>query len=345
MEKKTNILTEPVQSGPGTRILADKFGRKFNYLRLAVNEACNLRCIYCMPAEGLKFKPAQHLLQVGEILRILEISAELGINKIRFTGGEPLLNPYLPQLIKTAASINSIKSVNITSNGLLLKEKAAILKKSGLNGLNISLDTLQEKKYEKITRRNEFSRVIQGLSEAKSSNFSSLKINVVVMKGFNDDELLDFVELSREYPLTVRFIELMPFDSHQIWKTGKFFSADHIMEKLINSFPNLNAAEGTKTEHRVYQLPGYAGKIAVIPSFSRNICGACNRLRITADGKIRNCLFAHNEFDLLNLMRDGGTDREISELLKKAMWVKKKNGWLAQKTGEELRPSMAQIGG
>lgn len=345
MENKLNISTDSVRSGPPANILVDKFGRNFNYLRIAVNEICNLRCIYCMPEQGLDFKSPAHLLQVEEIIRILKISTELGVNKIRFTGGEPLLYPQLPQLINAAVSMGPINSVNLTTNGIFLDQRAASLKKAGLAGLNISLDTLQDKKFRQITRRNELSRVLNGLEAAKSLHFSSLKINIVVLKGFNDDELFNFVELTRDYPLTVRFIELMPFDSHQIWKTGKFLSGDHILKELKHKYPVLEKAIGTRTEYNIFQIPKYEGKVAIIPAFSRTICRLCNRLRITADGKIRNCLFAHNEIDILQHMRQGGTDLEISALLRSAMWNKHENGWEAQKTGRELRPSMAQIGG
>jgi len=167
----------------------------------------------------------------------------------------------------------------------------------------------------------------------------------VALRGFNDDELPDFVEMTRFQPITVRFIELMPFDAHQIWKTGKFYSYTHLLEDLHRLYPTLKPVEGSKTEQSVFQVPGYCGKVAVIPAYSRSLCGTCNRIRITADGKIRNCLYATKEYNLRTFLREGRTDADLADLLKEAMWHKPKDGWHAQNKGAPLRESMTQIGG
>ena len=222
---------------------------------------------------------------------------------------------------------------------------AGKLKESGLTGVNISIDTLNPEKFLQITRRDELVRAMEGLEAAKTAGIPSIKVNAVALRGFNDSEIVEFVELTKDYPLTVRFIELMPFDAHQIWKTGKFFSAEHIQKELKDHFPEIKTTDGTATEHAIFQVPNYAGKVAVIPSYSRNLCGNCNRIRLTADGKIRNCLYAHNEFNLRDLMRSGGTKEEMKELILSAMWKKLFDGWTAQKSGSNSRESMTQIGG
>ena len=325
--------------------LLDQFGRTFDYVRIAVNEKCNLRCIYCMPENGVPFKPENNLLNPDEIKQLVNILASLGVKKVRFTGGEPLLHNDIIELIQTAAFTPGIRSVHLTTNGVLLKSKISELQDSGLTGVNISLDTLDSEKFEQITRRKSLYNVMSGLDAVLASGRFKTKLNVVVMRNFNEDELDRFVGMTKHRDIVVRFIELMPFDSQQIWKTGKFYGADQIIRDIKNAFPHLVIDKGSRTEHNIYRIPGYRGKIAVIPSYSRNLCGACNRIRITADGKILNCLFSDQETSLIDRLRGGASDGEIAELIKTAMWHKLENGWQAQKTGEEQRNSMTQIGG
>lgn len=345
MENKTTLSRVPPEAGLTAGILVDQFDRTFDYFRIALNEACNLRCIYCMPEEGVDFRSKNKIMTTTEILRIIQIAAGLGVKKIRFTGGEPLLNRDVIKLVNGAIHTTGIESVHLTTNGILLGNMAGDLKRAGLHGINISLDTLDRDKFQRITRRDKLSRALEGLTAAKTCGIPSIKINVVALRGFNDDELADFVNLTQDYPLTIRFIELMPFDFRQIWKTGKFFSADHLCQALKKRFPTLIPTDGSWTEYTTYSIPGYLGKVAVIPSYSRNICGNCNRIRLTADGKIRNCLYSHNEFNLRDLMRQGGSDADVADLLKTAMWKKMEDGWAAQKKGAETRESMTQIGG
>jgi len=325
--------------------LVDQFGRSFTYLRIAINEDCNLRCIYCMPEKGIDSSKLKTMMSPIEISRILRVSTELGINKVRFTGGEPLMYPDIVSLIKMTYRTPQINSVNLTTNAVLLKNMIGELKKAGLQGVNISIDTLDAEKYLRITRRNTLNKAMEGLESALSAGISSIKINVVVLRGFNDTEFKPFAELTREQSITVRFIELMPFDSHQIWNTGKFMSAQHIIENLKQIYPNMSPTKGSRTEHTIYKIPDYKGKIAVIPAFSRSLCGQCNRIRITADGKIRNCLYARSENNILGLMQKGGTDDDLKSMLIGSMWKKAYDGWDAQNSGEEMRNSMVQIGG
>ena len=324
--------------------ILDQYGRIFDYARISVNEKCNLRCLYCMPEDGINFLPNDKLLNLKEFKFIIKVLSESGIKKIRFTGGEPLLNKDIFSLIDYSFK-TGVKSVYLTTNGLLLNQKAKQLKESGLTGINISLDTLDHQKFIQITRREGLDKVLQGLNHSISLGFSSIKLNVVLLKTFNQNEINDFIELTKDNNITVRFIELMPFDSHQIWKTGNFIGID-LIEKLIKSnYSNLEIATGSKTEHKIYQIAGYKGKVGIIPAFSRTLCDKCNRIRITADGKLRNCLYSNNEFDLKKLINNGITHENLALEIKKVMFTKEKDGWIAQNNGKKIRESMTQIGG
>ncbi|MCH8327698.1 MAG: GTP 3',8-cyclase MoaA [Candidatus Marinimicrobia bacterium] len=354
----SNDMTQPqlqtstpaASHGQTGQPLVDRFGRTFDYLRLAIIERCNLRCIYCMPEQGIDFVPQAELLSVEEMNRLIRVIAGAGVSKVRFTGGEPLMHPEILPLVSAAAGTAGIASVHVTTNGLLLKDMAADLKQAGLSGINISLDTLREDRFAQIARRPRLADALAGLEAALSVGFAAVKINVVALRGFNEDEVVDFAEMTREANITVRFIELMPFDAHQIWKTGTFLRLDTILHRLEETYGRLPEAAGSATESSVYRLPGHLGKVALIPAYTRTLCSSCNRIRITADGKIRNCLYAHNEFDLLSLLRSGADDGEILSLLRRAMLGKLKDGWQAQEApgvnGQERdRSSMTQIGG
>jgi cyclic pyranopterin phosphate synthase len=326
-------------------LIQDLFGRNFNYLRIALNEQCNLRCIYCMPEKGISFRTEDKLLSIEEIFRVINIFSNMGVSKIRFTGGEPLLRNDLTDLIQYANETIGIKSIHLTTNGLLLSKHIKLLENTGLSGINISLDTLNTKKYKTITRRNKLNLVMEGIEKAIQSSIPSIKINVVAMRDFNNNELLDFVALTKENNITVRFIELMPFDSHQIWKTGKFYGADHIVTDLKTRINELELVEGSQTEHHIFRVKGYKGKVAVIPAYSRNLCGECNRIRITADGKLLNCLYSQEETNIRDAMREGVSDSEIGKIIKNTMLKKFRDGWEAQHHGKDHRESMTQIGG
>jgi cyclic pyranopterin phosphate synthase len=269
----------------------------------------------------------------------------MGVSKIRLTGGEPLLRKDLVPIIQFANSLDGIDSIHVTTNGLLLSKYIHELESAGLSGINISLDTLEQNKYKTITRRDGLKSVLDGLDKAIKSSIQSIKLNVVAMRDFNDDELMDFVALTKENDITVRFIELMPFDSHQIWKTGKFYGADHIVSDLKNQVEELNPIDGSRTEHYIFRVNDYKGKVAVIPAYSRSLCGECNRLRITADGKLLNCLYSQDETNLRDAMREGKTLVEIEDMIRNTMKKKYKDGWEAQNQGNDNRESMTQIGG
>ena len=333
-------------------VLQDRFGRVFDYLRIAVTDRCNLRCVYCMPEEGVNFAAREKLLRTGEILRLIGVASQLGVRKIRYTGGEPLVHKDIVALVGGAAQTPGIETVHLTTNGMLLRDLAGPLRQAGLYGLNVSLDTLDAERFQKCTRRPGIETVLAGLDEALELDFPSIKINVVALRGFNDDELRGFAALTRRAPITVRFIELMPFDAHQIWRSGYFVSTETLLARFNELFPNCEVAAGSATESRIFQIPGHAGRVAFIPSYTRSLCSDCTRIRLTADGQIRNCLYSEKEFGLRDHLRNGGSDEDLVRVLKQAMWEKLEDGQAAQRQAWErrgknggTRESMTQIGG
>ena len=298
-----------------------------------------------MPEKGIELLNEDLYLSQLEIKRIISLFAQMGISKIRFTGGEPLLRKDIPNLIRYAKYKCGINQVYLTTNGILLNKYISQLEAAGISGINISLDSLKPERFEKITRRNKLEQVLSNIKLVQDSKVPSLKINVVFMRGFNDDELLDFVELTKTSNLTIRFIELMPFDAHQIWKTGKFYKSEDIVKDLKNQVKGLRPVTGSNTEHYIFQVDKYLGKVAVIPSYSRNLCANCNRIRVTADGSLKNCLYSKEEKSLRDLIREGALDEELEETVRNSFFAKRKDGWEAQKVKGNIRESMTQIGG
>ncbi len=338
-------LSHQAGSSAGYAPLQDTFGRTFDYVRIAVTEKCNLRCTYCMPEEGVDFKNGEQILSADEILRAINVLASMGVKKVRFTGGEPLVRKDIVKIVSGAAATPGIKSVHLTTNGIVFPKYAKELREAGLTGVNISLDTMDSEKFARITRRTGVERVRESIQLALDLGFPRVKVNTVVMRGFNDDELHSFTELSKESRITVRFIEFMPFDAHQIWETGEYFlSAETMVKSLKEWYPGLELASGTRTEHHIFQVPGYAGKIAVIPAFTRSLCGNCSRIRLTADGGIRNCLYSDQEYSLHSMLRNGCRDEEIVETFRAAFREKAKDGFESKKRSA-LRQSTIQFAG
>ncbi|MCC6302863.1 MAG: GTP 3',8-cyclase MoaA [Gammaproteobacteria bacterium] len=339
--------------------LQDRHGRTFDYVRIAVIEQCNLRCTYCMPEEGVKFKEKDMVLRTDEILRIVEILARMGVRKIRYTGGEPTVRPDIVDIVARTVKTPGVKGVHLTTNGLLFPKYAKDLRNAGLLGVNISLDSLQADKFESITRRSGLEKVLESIDLAVELGFPRVKVNVVLMRGFNEDELIPFCELTKDRPITVRFIEFMPFDAHQIWETGEHFASAADLCGQIETYykgHGLQPSSGTRTEHHIYQVPGYAGKVAVIPAFTRSLCGNCSRIRVTADGSIMNCLYSEEPYLLKDLIRNGASDDDVVALFRKAFDEKHKDGFEAKKAASvaakinvsdisRSRASMTQIGG
>ena len=324
--------------------MIDGYGRAIDYVRIALTEACNLRCTYCLREEGAGHAPDRLMLDTTEIGRLMGVLGKMGIRKIRFTGGEPLLRRDLPELVSIAKTTAGIRSVKLTTNGLLLEQRIQELMAAGLDGINLSLDTLDAARFRLITRRDEFSKVRRALDLLLGMPEIRFKVNVLMLRGVNQDEIPAFVELTRDFGVTVRFMELQPFDDRQIWRTGKYMGAEMIREHLQRSFPDIESAAGNDTEHYSFRVPGYRGTVAIIPAYSRNFCSRCSRLRITSDGRIVSCLYRDESLDLLPLLRRDATEEsELRHAIAEAVRMKPQDG-LKSRDGNAVR-SMSQIGG
>jgi len=328
-------------------LLKDSFGRVINNLRISVTDRCNFRCVYCMPAHGMKWLDKNKILTFEEIYRIAIIFAEMGITKLRLTGGEPLIRKELDVLVRMLSSIEAIEDISLTTNGYFLEEQAQKLLDSGLKRINISLDSLKNDTFNTITRRNYYEKVRRGISIVASLGLNPIKINVVLIRGFNDDEILDFAELARKNNFVIRFIEFMPIGNDDKWNIEKVITSKEIINTIehglgIRLIPK--SQRGTQPAD-TFMFEDGKGEIGFISSVSQPFCEHCNRVRITSDGKLRTCLFSINETDLRKLLREGARDQEIKDLILGAVW-KKERGHLINKPGF-MRPSrtMSQIGG
>lgn len=301
-------------------ILTDGFGRRHNYLRISLLEKCNLRCTYCMPADGIVLSPKASLMTAEEIFSIAETFVKNGVDKIRLTGGEPLLRKDFPEIVSKLSELNI--SLSITTNGILIDRHIEVLKKFKVRKINLSLDTLVSSKFHSITLRNQFEKVIDNLHLLLNNDFE-VKVNVVLMKGFNDNEIVDFVKLTQFLPISVRFIEFMPFAGNE-WDRSKMVSQNEILSLVENAF---TAEEIQKLEDeknftaRTFKIKDFQGNFGIISSITNPFCDSCNRIRLTADGKIKNCLFSNSETDLLTAFRNG---ESITELISESIQNKKK---------------------
>lgn len=326
--------------------LQDQFDRRIDYMRISVTDRCNLRCIYCMPSEGVRFIEHREILNYEEILRIVRIASRLGISKIRITGGEPLVRRDIIKLIASLSEIPGIEDISLTTNGVLLKVYAEDLFKAGLHRINVSLDSLDPAKYERITKGNHLSDVWEGIDKAGKIGLNPVKINNVPIRGFNDDEILDFAMLTIKNPIGVRFIEFMPIGAKDIWDEKKYISTDEVKERirvLGELIPVTTERQAGPAES--YRLPDAKGVIGFISPLTNHFCSSCNRLRLTAEGKLRPCLFSESEIDLKNPMRDGCDDDEIERLLYLAISVKPKGHRLGQRMPCQFLRTMSKIGG
>ncbi|HIY06527.1 MAG TPA: GTP 3',8-cyclase MoaA [Candidatus Evtepia faecigallinarum] len=293
--------------------MKDAFGREIDYLRLSVTERCNLRCRYCMPEEGICKKRHEEMLTQEEMVRAVEAAAALGIRKVRITGGEPLVKKNLLAICEKVSRIEGIQEVCLTTNGTLLPRLAVPLREAGVQRLNISLDTLDPQKYAYITRRDEFYQAIRGIKAALSAGFGRVKLNTVLIGGFNDDEIGALAALTLAYPLDVRFIELMPMVDGREFGRGAMVSN----EKVLEALPQLEPAGEDGGVARLYRLPGGQGNIGLISPVSHRFCARCNRIRLTADGKVKTCLHSGAEYDLKGLDAPGMTARLRRAILEK----------------------------
>lgn len=292
----------------------DSYHRRIDYLRLSVTDRCNLRCTYCMPEGGVPRLNHEDILNYEEIIRLARLAVGMGISKIRITGGEPLVRKDILFLCANIAATPGLKSLSLTTNGLLLAQQARGLFVAGIKRINISLDTLKPEKYAAITRRDAFEQVWAGIRAARETGFAPIKLNAVVMQGVNDDELEDLACLTYHYPFEVRFIEFMPFQTED--GDTRLVSADAILERLGRVAPLLPAvSESSNGPARLFRFPNALGKIGIISPISEHFCHTCNRLRLTADGKLRTCLFSVEEHDLKTPLRRGASDQEVTQLI------------------------------
>ena len=311
-----------MQSLPLSGPLVDTFGRRHNNLRISVTDRCNLRCTYCMPEE-VTFLDKGELLTFEEITRFVEIVAPLGIDKIRLTGGEPLLRRELPRLVAMVANVPGIKDVGLTTNGILLAEQAQALFDAGLRRINISLDALNEARFRQLARRDGLDRVLAGIAAAKRAGFAPIKINAVSIRGITENEVAPLARYSRDNGLELRFIEYMPIGA-DAWEREKVYFAHEILETIEREVGPLVPVEhfDPRNPATEFQYVDGGGRVGIIASVSRPFCHTCNRVRLTAEGKLRNCLFALDEVDLKPLLRGGGSAETIAEIVRKNLWAK-----------------------
>lgn len=325
--------------------LMDTFSRSISYLRISLTDHCNLRCLYCSPQE--RDKLASHeLLSYEEILRVARVAVSLGIEKVRLTGGEPLVRRGVLAFIRELAAIPGLGDIRLTTNGVLLAESAEELRRAGIAKLNISLDTLRPERFKEITGVDCFERVWAGIAKARELGFSPIKLNVVAMNGVNDDEFIDFARMTIDEPIQVRFIEFMPIGASSVWNREKYISSQQIMERLAQ----LGELQPAHSGHmdgpaRLFRLPGAKGSLGFISPISHHFCDRCNRLRLTSEGRLRSCLLSDRETDLKARLRAGATDQEIGELLIAAILDKPKGHGLTQENAVNCHGRMSRIGG
>ncbi len=327
-------------------MLQDKHGRTISYLRLAITDRCNLRCYYCMPECGIDFVRRVDLLSYEEMIRLAKIHARMGVNKIRITGGEPFARKDLLTFIRGLSAIEGIDEIHVTTNGTVSADKVKEFKDAGITGINLSLDTLDAKRFEKITRRDEFDKVMQTFNLLLEEKIP-VKINVVHMYGVNHDEMADMCNMALNNPVDVRFLEEMPFNGSNTLRKESWTAAQ-IENELRSLFPAIQQITVPATETaRVFTIPGYQGRIGIIPSFTRTICGGCNRIRVTPTGQLKTCLYDNGVLDLRKMLRTESNDEVIEQAIRLAVSLKPKDGFEAESSipTSEGRESMATIGG
>lgn len=332
--------------------LTDSFGRHHTYLRISVTDRCNLRCTYCMPEHGIDWTPAPQLLQADEIIHLANLFVRLGIDKIRLTGGEPMVHKDILDIVGGLAKIKGLKTLAMTSNGMGLADHAQTLRDRGLTDLTISLDSLQRDRFLSITKRDRLADVLQGIDAALAAGFTPLKINIVVMKDINDDEILDFIKWGRDKSVNLRFIEYMPFpDNH--WSSGGLLPYAEIRNRISEQYELTPVVTHASAVGKEYRLAGYVARVSFVTSMTESFCGTCNRLRLTADGNIKSCLFHPAEQSLRDVMRAGGSyermderiDERLTETIRAAVWAKQAAHAPVEELMRVVNRPMIAIGG
>jgi len=326
--------------------MLDRANRRIRYLRISITDRCNLRCVYCMPEEGVPHIGHAEVLSYEEILRIVRVMAGKGITKVRLTGGEPLVRRGVAGLVRDMAAVDGIQDLSLTTNGVLLASMADELRDAGVGRINVSLDSLDPDRFRRITRGGELRAVLDGLDAAGEAGFSPIKLNVVPIRGLNDDEVERFAALTIDKPYHVRFIEFMPIGARAMWDESKVVSSAEVRESMAG----LGALEAVESgvddgPALLYRLPGAAGVIGFISPLTDHFCGLCNRLRLTADGRLRPCLFSDDEVDLKAPMRAGCTDERICALVDAALDSKPDGHGIAAGYKKKYKRTMSRIGG
>ncbi len=331
-----------------TNKLTDSFGREIRYLRLSITDRCNLRCQYCMPTEGIDIVKKTELLSYKEMYRIIRVLSELGVNKVRLTGGEPFVRKEFMIFLEKLNFNKNLKEINITTNGALISKHINSLEKLNVKNINLSIDSLNADNFKKITRRNVFSQVYNTLEILEKSNLN-LKLNVVVQSGINTNEIKDFVLLTKHKDLSVRFIEEMPFNGKGQRKTLENWNYNRILQEINDNYTNIIKLKDSKSStSKNFKIEGFKGNFGIIPAFTRTICNDCNRIRITATGLFKNCLFDEGVFNIRDFIRKGVSDDEIKQLFIDTIAKKPKNGFIAEanrKSQKGVSESMSTIGG
>jgi cyclic pyranopterin phosphate synthase len=310
---------------PFSEFLTDTFNRQHNYLRISVTERCNLRCVYCMPEEGVDLSPPSRLLSTPEIVYLSALFVSQGVDKIRLTGGEPTVRKDIVPLMRSIGELrpNGLRELCLTTNGISLHRKLDDMVEAGLTGVNLSLDTLDPFQFQIMTRRKGFDAVMKSINRIVEMNRMGagikLKINCVVMRGVNDRDIIPFIELGRESPIEVRFIEYMPFDGNK-WNQQKMFSYEEMLAVIREKYPNLEKQEDHKNDtSKTYRVPGFEGRVGFITSMTHNFCGTCNRLRVTCDGNLKVCLFGNSEVSLRDIIRKVNNGEPIDDTTMKEL--------------------------
>ena len=327
--------------------LIDSFGRRHNNLRISVTDRCNIRCFYCMPAENVQFLKRDKLLTFEEIEAFVRCMVKVGVNKIRLTGGEPLVRRDLHKLVRMISAIDGIEDIGMTTNGIFLADHAEELFDAGLRRLNISLDALDPIKFREVTRRDGYEEVLKGIEAAQQVGFDPIKVNAVSIRGVTESEIVPFGNFARESGCEVRFIEYMPLDADAAWEREKVLFASEIIDVLSQSIQPLTPLPNTDptAPSTDFQFADGVGRIGFIPSVSQPFCGSCNRFRLTADGKLRNCLFSLDETDVKALLRVGGKESEIIALVRESIENKWAGHHINDADFEQPQRPMYSIGG
>jgi GTP 3',8-cyclase len=328
-------------------VLRDSYGRIADDLRISVTDRCNFRCIYCMPAEGLKWLSRNDILRFEEITRLVRLFVRrYGVRTIRLTGGEPLVRVHIEELVGMIGELAPGLDITMTTNGVLLRDKAELLARAGLKRVNISLDTLHIDRFREIARRDAFGRTMEGIQAAEDAGLHPIKLNMVVMKGQNDDEVVDFARLARDKGYEVRFIEFMPLDGDGTWSNDLVVPSRRIQEQIEDQFPltpSPGARPGPSTDYRF--ADGAPGGLGFISSVSQAFCASCNRIRLSAEGGLRTCLFSLTETPLRELIRGGASDDHLCRIIEQAVWLKEEGHLINQEGFVRPAKSMSQIGG